>query len=79
MGEHVGIALDYYPDSIDNLLVLNPEYWPVSAYGDGSFRVAEPKQLPEITEMLHVRGWAVEDIRNVLGGNFLRVARAVWK
>ena len=42
-------------------------------------RLGAPLQLPEITDMLLQRGWGEADIRKLLGGNFLRVARAVWK
>jgi membrane dipeptidase len=42
-------------------------------------RIADPNQLPEITDKLMDRGWAEADIRKLLGGNFLRVATAVWK
>lgn len=78
---HVGIALDYYPGTIEDLQKMNPQFWPPSAgYSSGNTtRVSEPMQFPEITEMLLVRGWAEGDIRNVLGENFLRVARSVWK
>jgi membrane dipeptidase len=79
--DHVGIGLDYTPESLDGLLDANPAYWPASeGYGQGGpARLAEPRQLPEITDMLLQRGWPEADIRKLLGGNFLRVAREVWK
>ena len=72
-----GIGLDYTPESLDGLLDANPAFWPASeGYGQGGpIRLAEPLQLPEITDMLLQRGWGEADIRKLLGGNFLRVAR----
>ena len=79
--DHVGIGLDYTPQSLDGLADMDSRFWPPSeGYGRGGpMRLAEPCQLPEITEMLLARGWAEADIRKLLGENFLRVARAVWK
>jgi membrane dipeptidase len=79
--DHVGISLDYAPGSLEGLTAGRPDYWPASeGYGQaGALRMAEPLQLPQITEMLLDRGCAEADIRKVLGGNFHRVAAAVWK
>ena len=79
--DYVGIGLDYTPESLDSLLEMNPFFWPPSeGYGQGGLmRIADPNQLPEITDKLMDRGWAEADIRKLLGGNFLRVASAVWK
>src|SRR5262249_62014144 len=79
--DHLGIGLDYTPESLDGLLEMNPLYWPPrEGYGQGGpMRIADPSQLPEITDMLLQRGWTEADIRKLLGENFLRVARAVWK
>ncbi|HZT19067.1 MAG TPA: membrane dipeptidase [Dongiaceae bacterium] len=78
--DHVGIGLDYTPESLESLTEMNPRFWPpAEGYGQGFLRIAEPRQLPEITDMLMARGWPEGDIRKVLGGNFLRVAQAVWK
>ena len=75
------VGLDYTPESLDSLLEMNPLFWPPSeGYGQGGLmRIADPNQLPEITDKLMDRGWAEADIRKLLGGNFLRVASAVWK
>ncbi|MDB6010054.1 MAG: hypothetical protein JWL65_2304 [Gammaproteobacteria bacterium] len=52
-------------------------------YPDGTYnheiQVAQPEQLPQLTEGLLKRGYAEEDVRNILGLNWLRVARQVWK
>jgi membrane dipeptidase len=79
--DHVGLALDWTPENLEGLTAANPKFWPQSeGYGQGSnMRVAAPSQLPEITEMLLERGYAEEDVRKVMGGNFRRVAAAVWK
>lgn len=81
--EHVGIGLDYAPPSPDSplndLSGLNPHFWPASEGYSDHLTVAEPAQLPEITDRLLARGWSEADIRKPLGENFLRVARAVWK
>jgi single-stranded-DNA-specific exonuclease len=39
----------------------------------------EPEQLPEIAELLAARGFSGGEVQGILGGNFLRVARRVWK
>jgi membrane dipeptidase len=36
-------------------------------------------RLPALTERLYQRGWGEADIRKVLGGNFLRVLKSVWR
>lgn len=78
--EHVGIALDYAFDSdeIGELLGGNERYWPKEEYAEVS-RFLPPEQLPEIVETMVQRGFSDAEITGILGGNFLRVARAVWK
>ena len=51
---------------------------PGHGYAAG-IRIATPEQFPEIAEALLARGYAETDVGKVLGGNFLRVARQVWK
>ena len=79
--DHVGVALDWTPEDLEGLTTANPRFWPASeGYGQGSaMRVAAPRQLPQITETLLNRGWPEADVVKVLGGNFRRVAEAVWK
>ena len=81
---HAGIGLDYpFPvagDEIDDLLVRRPDVWPpAEGYGTGRFRNADPEQFPGLTEELLRLGYADADVVAILGGNFLRVARACWK
>ena len=82
--DHVGIGLDYSPpaleDALNDQLAAHQDYWPASEYADqGPSHDASPSQIREIAAMLPARGWSDADTRKVLGGNFLRVARAVWK
>ena len=79
--DHVGVALDYTPENLEGLTEANPRFWPASeGYGQaGPMRLADPMQLPQITEMLLDRGWTEADVRKVQGENFRRVAGAVWK
>jgi len=42
-------------------------------------RFAPPELLPETTDLLVVKGYGDADVRGILGENFLRVARQVWK
>jgi membrane dipeptidase len=77
---HVGIALDYAfdTDQIGDLLSANARYWPEEEYAERS-HFLPPEQLPEIVETMVRRGFGDAEITGILGGNFLRVAKAVWK
>ena len=80
--DHVGIGLDASPASEeeDAAGAQYPEWWPPAEYDQqGPARDAKPEQIPEIAHMLLDRGWSPADLKKVLGGNFLRVALAVWK
>ncbi|MBK7469281.1 MAG: membrane dipeptidase [Betaproteobacteria bacterium] len=41
--------------------------------------MSTPEQIPELTGRMVRAGYGEADIRAVLGGNWLRLARQVWK
>jgi membrane dipeptidase len=78
--EHVGIGLDYVVDKQELLDYIKgyPDIYPPDKMND-LLAFVEPEQFPEFTELLYKRGYSEDVIRGILGGNFLRVAREVWK
>jgi membrane dipeptidase len=78
--EHVGIGLDYSPQTTEQQIVDHPEFWPPAEYPPHwPMKDVGPEVLPELTAGLTAQGWSAADLDKLLGGNFLRVARAVWK
>ena len=84
--DHVGLGLDYVPlDSkdvteFDALSGANPDFWPPADYAaPWPIKDATPAVFAQLGALLLERGWSGADVRKVLGENFLRVARAVWK
>jgi membrane dipeptidase len=77
---HVGLALDYVYDqqAANDFVKANPETYPPEKFPDGLLMM-EPERFPAIAEGLLKSGFSESDIRNVLGGNHLRIAREVWK
>lgn len=80
---HVGIGLDYaFPvevEGIDNIIAENPQFWPVNEYPSGKTSYSEPGQMRELTEVLLRRGLPEQAVRDILGGNFMRLAAEIWK
>lgn len=79
--KHVGIGLDYVFDrrELDDYVTNNPDLFPPEKGYSAGIRMVEPEQLPQIVEELLRLGYADTDILDVLGGNFLRLAKEVWK
>jgi membrane dipeptidase len=78
---HAGIGLDYVFDSdgMNAALAAHANLWPAGfGYAPG-IQFLAPEYLPMVTEQLLCRGYAENDVRALLGGNLLRVARAVWR
>lgn len=78
--DHVGLALDYTFDQaeVDAFVKSHPEAFPPEeGYSEG-IRMVPPEQIREIAATLLRLGYTIVDLRKVLGGNFLRVARATW-
>ena len=82
---HVGIGLDYAFESeggdegLGSVLESAPDYWPKAQYDYPSVDCAHPRQILELTEELLRRQYKEDDVVAILGGNFMRVAEAVWK
>lgn len=58
----------------------NPERYPEGySPNPADWKHFQPEQLPQVTEALLKRKYSEEEIRGILGQNFLRVARQVWK
>ena len=39
----------------------------------------QPEQVPAVTDGLSAAGWSDDDVRKIVGGNWMRVARQVWR
>jgi membrane dipeptidase len=78
--EHVGLALDYVYDleTFEAFVASRPDMYPVDGNYSGMQQLS-PSDAPRITAELLRRGYAEKDIRGILGENWLRVCRAVWK
>lgn len=79
---HIGLALDYLanPKSFFDSQDANPSMWPRI---DGKPHMRADYVLPEelllLTDTMLKRGYSEENVRGILGLNFLRVAKQVWK
>jgi membrane dipeptidase len=78
---HVGLGLDYVFDEqeLQDFLTINPDTFPPQEYGNACPALVRPEQIPSIAaELVHL-GYGPADLRAILGGNHLRVARQVWR
>jgi len=76
--QHVGLGLDYVFDSteMEEFVRKNPGLFPFDV--ETEFPMVGPEAIPRIAEELS-RNYTDDDIRGVLGGNWLRVASQVWR
>lgn len=80
--EHVGLALDYLdnPKPFFDSQDANPSMWPLL---DGKPHMRADYVLPEelllLTDTMLRNGYSEQNVRGILGLNFLRVAGQVWK
>jgi membrane dipeptidase len=79
--EHVGFGMDsvLHKHKPNQPFTRNRQYWPERQYPDSGSGYVPPEDAPHLTQALLDRGYGEKDIRGILGGNFLRVAEAVWK
>jgi membrane dipeptidase len=79
--EHVGIGLDYDPPGNSPGLdqPTSNKYWPPRQYPGGiETTFLAPSVLPQVAQQLHSRGYKEQAVRDIMGGNFMRVASQVW-
>lgn len=79
--DHVGVSTDFSFDFADFVeeVVRNPHLFDESYTRWGPIQWMPPETFLELGDHLHRRGWGIVDIDAVLGGNFYRVARQVWR
>ena len=79
--EHVGLGFDYVFDQqeLDEYVVKMRHTFPPGFGYDAGIRMVAPEQMESIVEALLARGYSDDGLRAILGGNWLRVARSVWR
>jgi membrane dipeptidase len=79
--DHVGIGTDYVFDHEDlsQELARNTQVFPESYQHWDRYTFVAPEQLPGLEAELRGLGYSAGEVAAIMGGNFLRVAKAVWK
>ena len=79
--DHVGLGLDYVFDrsGLDEQMRQNPVLFPRDLDMGAGLTMIAPESLPEIAEGLARDNLTDQQIHDVLGHNWLRIARRVWK
>lgn len=78
---HVGLGLDFVFDrqELEEVLAHRKTDFPEGMGYDAGMKMVEPERIPDICEALLRLGYRDDDVRAILGANFLRVAQAVWR
>lgn len=79
--EHVGLSLDYAfdPAELEEFIRRNPQLFPHGPDQPGVTQMLPPEVLPRIADALATFNLSDRHIRAILGENWLRIARQVWK
>jgi membrane dipeptidase len=79
--QHVALGLDYVFDTqeLDDYLAKMGHTFPAELGYEKGVRMVAPEQLEAVVQLLLDWGYSDEDLRAVLGGNLMRLARLVWK
>lgn len=79
---HVCIGFDvvFDSESLSRWARGRPDEWPMTKDPAWlGFNYAMPEQLVELTALMLSHGYAPDDVRGILGQNYLRVCGEVWK
>jgi membrane dipeptidase len=79
---HVGIGLDFVKnwDAWSRGIQTRPDQWPPNEGETPPItKFVQPEQLEDLAVLMARAGYGEEDMRDILGRNFLRVSRQVWK
>lgn len=78
--EHVGVSLDYAFDlkEIESFFENNRDLFPRNEYGS-TLEMVAPESLGLLPGALSHSGMTPKEIQLVLGGNWERIARTVWR
>ena len=79
--EHVGLGLDYVFDraELDEYVCQNPSLFTTEMSVSGGIGMVEPEAMMAIAEGLARDNLSNAQIQCILGGNWLRIARKVWR
>ena len=77
--EHIALGLDYVYDVEAEKRYMAGVQVPKHGNYQNMNSFFQPEQLPELTEMMIANGYEEQAVRDILGENFLRVARRVWR
>ena len=79
--EHVGLGLDYIFDASDLAaeIAANPDKFPPHLGYSADIAMTPPEQLPDLAEELSRRGVDDASLARIFGGNWMRIAREVWR
>ena len=79
--EHVGLGLDYVFDAseLEGFVRANPEIFPAEIGGSSTISMIGPESIQQIAEGLARLGLTDQQAGGILGGNWLRVAKDVWR
>jgi membrane dipeptidase len=78
---HVSIALDYVFDmgELEAYFQQMKHTFPPELGYTATPAFVAPEQLPEIVQTLMDWGYGDDDLRDILGGNLMRLARSAWR
>jgi len=77
--EHIGLGLDFVYDTDAMRRSMADMKSPDKGNYDRMTAFFQPEQLPGLVDMMLDRGYPESAIRGILGENYLRVARQVWR
>lgn len=78
--DHVGLGTDYIVDAAATARILSarPDEWPHDDLTQ-PLDYMPPEQLGEVIDQMRGAGYDPDSIAKILGGNYLRIAQAVWR